>query len=223
VEGGIRHNTYLADQRALALQRYIQERLDVPDELFDTVGGGEAWSEFRDMVNDALLAGDGDSGLGVEQLRTVLEIMDTEPDLNRREARLKRLEGGKVYRALLRNVLHNLRNSGYLRIYYDYVPDKGAQEINAAIDLLEKGEYADALKALEAKRSDPRSDNAYAVALFWNGQEDASLRILETAAGRGDEAAARNLRQLLLIREQRAAYEAWRQEWEAFQQKYNNQ
>ena len=222
VEGSISHNTWLADARALALQRYIQERLGVPDDLFDTVGGGEAWSEFRDMVNDALLAGGGDSGLTPDQLRTVLDIMDVEPDANRREARLKRLEGGRVYRSLLKNILHNLRNSGYLRIYYDYVPDKSAQAINEAIGLLEKGDPAAALIILEGKRNDARSDNAYAVALFQAGREDEALRVLETAAARGDEAAARNLGQLRAILAQRAAYEAWLREWEAFTEKTQN-
>ena len=211
VEGSIGHNTWLADQRALALQRYIQERLGVPDSLFDTVGGGEAWSEFRDMVNDALLADGGDSGLTAAQLRTVLDIMDTEPDPNRREARLKRLEGGRLYRSLLKNVLHNLRNSGYLRIYYDYVPDRSAQEINEAIGLLENGDHEAALEILRQKRSDPRSDNAYAVALFYAGREDEAFSILEKAAARGDEPAARNLDQLRSIRRQRAAYEAYLQ------------
>ena len=211
VEGSIGHNTWLADQRALALQRYIQERLGVPDALFDTVGGGEAWSEFRDMVNDALLADGGDSGLTAAQLRTVLDIMDTEPDPNRREARLKRLEGGRLYRSLLKNVLHNLRNSGYLRIYYDYVPDRSAQEINEAIGLLENGNHEAALEILRQKRSDPRSDNAYAVALFFAGREDEAVSILEQAAARGDGPAARNLARLRSIRQQRAAYEAYLQ------------
>ena len=216
VEGSISHNTWLADARALALQKYIQERLGVPDSMFDTVGGGEAWSEFRDMVNDALLEGGGDSGLTEPQLRKVLEVMDSEPDANRREAALKRLEGGKVYRLLLQNVLHNLRNSGYIRIYFDYVPDRSAQEINRAIDCLEAGDNEGALLILEGKRGDPRSDNAYAVALYNDGREDEALAVLEAAAARGDEAAARNLAQMRAIREQRAAYEAYHREWEDF-------
>ena len=216
VEGSIAHNDWLARERALALQRYIQDRLGVSGALFDTVGGGEAWSEFRDMVNDALLEGGGDSGLTEAQLSRVLEIIDSEKDANRREARLKGLEGGRVYRALLQNVLHNLRNSGYLRIYYDYVPDKSAQEINRAIDMLEAGDHQAALKALEAKRGDPRSDNAYAVALFYDGREDEALAVLEAAAARGDEGAARNLAQLRDIRAQRAAYEAYLIEYDKF-------
>ena len=127
-----------------------------------------------------------------------------------------------MYRTLLKNILHNLRNSGYLRIYYDYVPDKGAQAINEAIGLLEKGDHAAALSILEDRRSDTRSDNAYAVALFYAGRENEALQVLETAAARGDEAAARNLDQLHTILAQRAAYEAWLHEWDAFNEKTHN-
>lgn len=52
VEGRTEDNQRLSDERALALQRYIQERLPIPDSMFETVGGGEAWSEFRDQLQD---------------------------------------------------------------------------------------------------------------------------------------------------------------------------
>ena len=93
-------------------------------------------------------------------------------------------------------MLQDQRNSGYLRVYYDYVPDQSAGEINAAIDMMASGDYAGALKALEAKRGDPRSDNAYAVALFYNGREAEAMEILRKAVAVGDESAARNLMQL---------------------------
>lgn len=215
IEGNLQHNVWLADERALSLQKYIQERLSIPDAMFETVGGGEAWSEFRDQIHDLVLEGGG-AGLTREQLQWVLDVIDTEPDLNKREAILKKKDGGALFKKLKANVLHDQRNSGYLRIYYDYVPDESAREINAAIDLLAAGDYAGALKALEAKRDDPRSDNAYAVALFYNGREAEALRMLRKAAAAGDESASRNLMQLEEIARQRAAYEQYRSEMEAY-------
>ena len=215
IEGRLSHNVWLADQRALALQKYIQDRLSIPDEMFETVGGAEAWSEFRDQINDLVLEGGG-AGLTQEQLQWVIDLIDSEPDLNRRETLLKRKDGGTVYKKLLANVLHDQRNSGYLRIYYDYVPDESAREINAAIDLMASGDYAGALEALESKRDDPRSDNAYAIALFYNGREAEALEMLRKAAEAGDESAARNLMQLEDIARQRAAYEQYRSEMENY-------
>ena len=215
IEGRQTHNAWLARERALALQKYIQARLPIPDEMFETVGGGEAWSDFRDQIHDMVLAGGG-AGLTPEQLQWVIDVIDTEPDENRREALLKAKDGGALFAKLKAHVLQDQRNSGYLRIYYDHVPDPVAQQINAAIDLMASGDYAGALKALETLRDDPRSGNAYAVALFYNGREAEALRMLREAAAAGDESAARNLAQLEEIARQRADYERYCREMEAY-------
>lgn len=195
VEGPQAKNVALANGRALALQRYIQNRLKLPDSMFETTGGGEAWNEFRDQVNDLLLEGGG-AGLTTRQLREVLDIIDSEPNLDKREVHLKKLEGGTVYRTLLHNVLHDQRNSGYLRIYFDYVPDQEALDINKAIDAIEAGYYKSAIAQLEALRDDPRSDNAYATALWFDGQREKALQVLEGAAARGDAESQANLERM---------------------------
>ena len=215
IEGRLSHNVWLANERALSLQKYIQSRLLIPDSMFETVGGGEAWSEFRDQVHDLVLEGGG-AGLTLEQLQWVIDLIDTEPDVNRREALLKKKDKGSVFQKLKTNLLHDQRNSGYLRIYYDYVPDQSAQEINSAIDMMAAGDYAGALAALEAKRDDSRSDNAYAIALFYNGREAEALEVLRKAADAGDESASRNLMQLEDIARQRAAYDKYRSDMEQY-------
>lgn len=215
VEGKPWHNEWLASKRAQALQQYIQERLPVPDSMFETVGGGEAWSEFRDQIQDLAQAGGG-AGLTQEQLQWVLDVIDKEPDVSKREELIVQKGGGSLLNKLRAHILHDQRNSGYLRVYYDYVPDESAREINAAIDLMAAGDYAGALKTLEAVRDDARSDNAYAVALFYNGREAEALRMLRKAAEAGDESASRNLMQLEDIARQRAAYEQYRSEMELY-------
>ena len=81
--------------------------------------------------------------------------------------------------------------------------------------MLEQKDYAAALKALEAKKDDPRSLNAYAVALFYNGREAEALGLLRKASAE-DESAARNLAQLERIMEQRAAYEKYLKDMEEY-------
>lgn len=214
VEGTPRHNQALSDARALSLQRYIQDRLHISDDMFDTVGGGAAWTEFRDELGDIALQGGG-AGLSKEQIENLISIIDSEPNPARREAKLKKVDGGRTYKLLRENILGDQRNSGYLRIYYDYVPDESAREINEGIKLLEQKDYAAALKALEAKKDDPRSLNAYAVALFYNGREAEALELLRKASAE-DESAARNLAQLERIMEQRAAYEKYLKDMEEY-------
>ena len=214
VEGTPRHNQALSDARAMALQRYIQERLDIDDSMFDITGGGAAWAEFRDELNDLRLAGGG-AGLSSAQLEKLIGIIDSESDPSRREAAIKKADGGSLYKTLRQNILGDQRNSGYLRIYYDYVPDESAREINEGIDLLSKKDYEGALKVLEAKKDDPRSLNAFAVALFYNGREAEALAILREAA-QADESAARNLRQLEDIAAKRAAYDKYLQDMQEY-------
>lgn len=156
IDGSVLRNQSLADNRARALQAYIQDRIPVTDALFETVGGGEAWTEFRDAVNDMVLAGGG-AGLTVTQLQKVLDIIDGEPNPDLRESRLKALENGAVYQQLKRHVLADLRNSGYIRVYFDYVPDENARIINSAIDAIEVGEMDKAREIAATVKDDPRA------------------------------------------------------------------
>ena len=118
VEGGTAANEQLATSRALALQHYVQERLDVPDSLFDTVGGGEAWAEFRDQLNDVVKAADSDQA---QQLQQAIDIIDNEEDPDAREQQLRRLNRGRTWQYIRQHILGEQRNSGYIRIYYDNI------------------------------------------------------------------------------------------------------
>lgn len=122
-EGALWTNTRLAERRAKALKAYIQEKLPVPDNKFEAVGGGEAWSDLRDIVQDMLANADATTDsekiFTKKQLQSVLDIIDSEPDLRRREDKLRAIEGGSVFRKLIVNVMGDLRNSGFIRIYVD--------------------------------------------------------------------------------------------------------
>lgn len=118
IDGRLEGNKQLSDRRSHAVRSYLQERFDLPDACFELVAGGEAWSEFRAQVED-LLAQGGGAGLSETQLKKVLDIINNEPDEERREVRIKQLEEGGLYRILKRELLRDQRNSGYLRIYYD--------------------------------------------------------------------------------------------------------
>lgn len=222
IEGTRSRNQALSDNRAKALQAYIQERLAVPDSLFETVGGGEAWAEFRDQLNDLVLAGGG-AGLTTEQLQKVLDIIDNDPDADRRERKLKALEKGAVYQQLRRHVLAEQRNSGYIRVYFDYVPDTNALTINQAVDAIEAGEPARAMEILEGVKDDPRSRKALASALLQLGRTDEAIAILQEAANDGDASAKEYLRAREENLRQQAAYDAYLEELNEYNNYINNQ
>ena len=191
IEGAPVLNERLAQNRALALQKYIQQNVSVPDTLFETVGGGEAWSEFRDQLNDMVPEN--------AQLSKAVEIIDQENDDKVRERRIKQLDKGRTWAYIREHILKDQRNSGYIRIYFDYVPDKAAATINEASELLttDCGDcHREALRLLQAVRTDERAQNALGVALWLNGQKDEALSVFRRAAAKGNADAIMNLKQL---------------------------
>lgn len=195
VEGPLEHNNWLAGKRALALQKYIQDRVSLPDTLFELVGGGEAWTEFRDQMNDIRLAG-GNGELSLAEVEEVLRIIDTETDLNRREQQLKALNNRRTYAKLKPIILADQRNSGYLRFYWDRVPDEAAAVINQASELVQQERYEEAVVMLDPVKDDPRSFNTLGSALYMLGNYVDGLDYIRRAAESGDAQAAENLKQL---------------------------
>lgn len=203
IEGRIAHNQDLSDGRAQALKRYVQERVATPDSLYELNAGGEAWTEFRDQVNDLIVDEDFRRKIAVNskiaepteaQLREALDIIDNEPDPNRREQRLRRHATWPFMRD---NILTDQRNSGYLRIYYDYVPDTRAKAINEASELLNAGRYEEALAKLEGVKDDPRAANTLGTTLFRLKRYEEAMKAWQFGADNGNEAARSNLREYL--------------------------
>ena len=216
IEGARKHNCDLAKERAIALRTYLQERLRMPmlDKYFEVNYGCEAWTEFRDQVNDLRILKQGGKvevdpgtptaatlaaltpevleGITLDELERVLDIVDKEPDPDRREQRIRAINNGRTYKYLLSNVLADQRNSGYLRIYYDYVPDYDALTINEAVGLLREERYAEALPLLRGVSEDSRAWNALGVALYMTGERDEAIRYFQKATAEGNEQARKN-------------------------------
>lgn len=110
-------NERLARERALSLKSYIQDRLHVADDQFEVSFGGEDWADFRDQVEEEIANGSSKDA----ELRKVVEIIDRESDLARREQQIRKLNGGSTYQYIRQHLLADQRNSGYLRVFYDYV------------------------------------------------------------------------------------------------------
>jgi len=195
IEGPIAGNEKLATNRALALQRYVQEQLQIPDSLFDTVGGGEAWAEFRDQLSECVAI----QSPHTAELQQALNLIDSESDANVRERKLRRLNGGRTWKYIKENILSEQRNSGYIRIYYDYVPDTAAATINEASELLTtdcSDCHHEALRLLLTVRNDERAQNALGLAYWLCGQKEEALDCFRRAAAHGNADAIENLRQL---------------------------
>ena len=124
VEGGQWGNERLAMRRANALKKYVQQRVQLPESLFEVVSGGEAWPDLRDFVEDLMNGTAKTKNVPVAKptkaaLQKVLDIIDKERDATRREQRLRALNGGRTWR-YIRQVFGDHRNAGYVRVYYDF-------------------------------------------------------------------------------------------------------
>lgn len=197
IEGPITGNEILATNRALALQYYVQNELHIPDSLFDTVGGGEAWADFRDQLTECVTTEPQHS----QELQQAIDIIDRESDANVREQKLRLMNGGRTWNYIKEHILSDQRNSGYIRIYYDYVPDTTAATINEASELL-RTDCSDchhkALELLTTVRHDERAQNPLGVALYLCGQKEEALECFRRAAANGNADAKENLRQLTI-------------------------
>lgn len=196
IEGKPSLNERLATKRAKALQSYVQQQVSVPDSLFETIGGGEAWADFRDQLNDMVKGNASEPSTSNAQLQSAIDIIDSEDNLRQREWRIRQLDGGRTWQKLHKEVLANQRNAGYVRIYFDYVPDKAAATINRGSELLKSGRYAEALTLLQTVSCDERAQNALGVALWQAGRQEEALRCFRRAAASGNKDAQENLRQL---------------------------
>ena len=200
VEGPVKHNEWLAQSRAEALRDYILKAVpETTPEMFEVNGGGEAWSEFRDQINDLLTNSSlmaKHKELTRNDLLQLLKITEEEPDLNMRERKLKKLRGGLPYRYLLKTMLAEQRNSGYVQIYFERVPDVKAETINRGAAKLNEQDYEGALQILQDVKDDPRSWNAYGVALYMTGHREEAITYFRRSAENGNPEAQENLKRL---------------------------
>ena len=119
IDGNQSVNERLALRRAAAVKSHIKWKTGLPEEIFEVVSGGEAWSELMDELAERHEAGE--SKLTQAEYERVLHIVDTVKDLDTRELRLKELDGGAVYEKLLKGLFADQRNAVCVRIYYDNV------------------------------------------------------------------------------------------------------
>lgn len=107
-DGRLSTNERLAAGRAQAMKEFIQGRYpQINDSIFAVYNGGESWAELRNWFANDTFA----------EREEVLEIIDTEPDLDKREARIKKLYGGDTYRYIRKEYKVQLRNLGCIMVY----------------------------------------------------------------------------------------------------------
>lgn len=185
-EGAYDLNVRLSRNRAQALKDYlVKNGVQLPDSTYELIAGGEAWADLRDVLQESHLEGRDE----------LLKIIDETPDLNRRETLIRQHNGGKSYRYLTQSVFVDQRNSGYIQVYYEAVPDAAAEKINRAAALTREGKGAEAVTLIQ-DLNDPRKWNTLGAALYLSGRKEEALEAFRKAVENKNPGAEENLNAL---------------------------
>lgn len=191
-EGTLARNDILAEKRASALKYFVGERVKYDPNLFELINGSEDWDGLKALVEKSRMP----------SRWQVLEIMDNYSVTGGREHQLMSLNGGTPYRYMMDNFFPQLRNAGYIQIYYESTPDVSAQKINNAITLITNQQYDKALPLLLSITGDKQLENMIGVCYMMKGDYAQATTYFEQAItkGNGDAAeAASNLEQIQIV------------------------
>ena len=102
------YNEKLAAGRAAAMKEFLQGRYpELQDSIFAVCNGGESWAELRYLFSQDSFA----------EREEVLDIIDNEPDYDKREQKIKKMYGGDTYRYIRKQYKVQLRNLGCITVY----------------------------------------------------------------------------------------------------------
>ena len=220
IEGKAERNDTLSIRRARALRDYVYAETGFPKNHFELLGKGEAWDWFQGQLN---AIPDGGFGLSASDVDRLQRMLSEVPDPDARERRLKADKA--LYQKVLKGLLEDQRNSGYLRMYYANYPDAATDRLNTEVmPLLKAKRYAEARTLMESDpdmmarvKADAEALNCYGIACYFTAldehDEDAEARafdMVQEAARKGSEAAAVNLDGMREYSPARKEYEAWK-------------
>ena len=186
-EGYIGQNAELARDRANALVDYIissRPQYNLSRKSFSICNGNENWDGLRLALPH----------YDIDEKDTVMDIIQSEASNKEKKIQLRTLNNGAVWRQLIEEIFPHLRTARFLGVYFDSVSDDNAiDEINAANQMIRKGEYAQAYDRLIPFKDDFRAYNSVGVSLMMQGLFEEAIPWFEKAIENGSEQAAQNI------------------------------
>lgn len=182
-EGSYKSNTILAENRVKALRDYICTRNDFKANFFKLETEPEDWTGFKVRV---------EASQDVPAQAEVLAIINSDDDPDRKEARLKALNGGKSYQYVLKNIFPTLRRTEY-RIDYSvrfFTVEEGREIIMTHPQQLSLSEMFAIANSYEIGSEE--YNNVFDIAVrMYNSDPVANLNAANMALARKDLDAAR--------------------------------
>lgn len=184
------HNDTMTPQlgyrRAAAMRNHLQHSCNLPDSIFEIADGGKNWHQIYSDIKSKGLA-DSDS---------LLKILRSENNSNKRVAILRRFNNGNHYRAISGENSALQRGACCTRIYYHNRPDSITEGLNEIVTELisnPRPDYEKLREKLKIYGNDPRTINLRGVIDYRQHRRHAAEKSFLEAAMQGDEQAAINL------------------------------
>lgn len=93
-EATVAYNQNLSINRAKTVKGIISDMYNFPQEVYSVKGNGEYWEDIYDYVANT------DNQVVAENRAAIQDAINANGDLDRREAAIKRIAGGRPYRAI---------------------------------------------------------------------------------------------------------------------------
>jgi len=117
-EATVPYNQNLSNNRAKTVKTIIAEQYNFPQDVYTVQGNGEYWDSVIDYVNDT------EEPVVAENRAAILDAISANGDLDKREAAIRKIAGGKPYKAIFdatyprsrfAEAVVTFRNKGYNR------------------------------------------------------------------------------------------------------------
>lgn len=182
-EGSYASNQRLADNRVKALRDYIRTQNSFSLDFFTLDAEPEDWNGFREKA---------EADMGIPARDEVLAIINSSDEPDRKEAKLRALQGGAAYRYVLNTIFPSLRRSEY-RIDYtvrEFTVAEGREIIKTRPQQLSLSEMFAVANSYETGSQEYNEVFEIAVRMY-SDDPVANLNAANISIGKGDYAAAK--------------------------------
>ena len=97
-ESSVAYNQRLSEKRAATVKKIIADKYKYDEALYHTNGNGEYWDAIIDFVNET------DNAVVAESRSAIKDAIAANSNLDKREAAIKAIAGGKPYRVIFNEV-----------------------------------------------------------------------------------------------------------------------
>ena len=182
-EGSYASNARLSEQRARALERNLKQAYKLDDRMLRCSSVAENWEGLAEWLEE----------YRPSYMQRVLDIIEQTPSPDARDAKIRAIDGGKIYNALLREVYPGLRQVKYT-VNYVIIPftvEQGREIIRTRPDKMnhnemyrvaesygkDSDEYYRIIRMIAERFPDDRIANNHAAIVSWEMRDYGAMRM----------------------------------------------